>query len=123
MRTVTGSKWFTKEVKDAMRKRDDSYKKAVRIKASQDFEEYKNKRNKVVATVRKIKKQYYRKEIQSANDDSKKIWMRLKELLGRQKTTSSMIIINVVVLQNHTEIADKLNRYLINSIEEILNTL
>lgn len=82
--------------------------------------EYKNSRNKFVKILRQHKKQYYSDKIDKCEEDQQKTWKVLKEILNiKQKKINFIIDTNGEKIDDHEKMANKINSYILESIETL----
>ena len=109
-RKQTGVPWINDEYIQLARQRDYFHKKSYKTNEPQYWEKFKHFRNKANNLNRRLKKQFYQKELEKSGNDVGQNWRILKNLLPSKKNISEMKII-----QNDEFITDK------NTIAEILN--
>ena len=74
--------WVSEQTKEIIQQRNFSQKKASESKCQNDWNEYRKIRNQVNSRVRKEKKLWQEKKIQSFGRDSSSIWKNIKNWLG-----------------------------------------
>ena len=109
------SPWMTKDILTSIRTRDRLKAKAKKTKSTHDWESYKKARNDVTFAVRKAKRDFITKKINSTKDSSKEIWKSLKYLTPNKKNSSP---INNVTIDNvptrGKELANAFNDFFVN---------
>ena len=97
--------WITKEIKLAMKYRDD-------LKAAKDFNQYKKQRNYVKNLIKKAKKTYFQDMI-NKNTDISEVWRAINILSGHSKSKDINTNITLDQFNNHfLSIADSLTKTL-----------
>ena len=116
--------WFNKNIYDAKFQRDNMYQRFCLTNDIQDWNEYKRLRNICLDTIRREKKGYYEREIDKNKGDSKKMWKTLQNLVSFKVTNGvSEIIFEDKKETDPTIIAERLNEYYIQSIEDISKSI
>ena len=82
--------WFSKEIQNLIYERNHSHKLFIQSKDTSDFLKYKKLRNLVTLTIRREKKAYYTKQINSNDSNTTGMWNVLKHLL-QSRTDNSPI--------------------------------
>lgn len=118
--------WISNLIINTMKQRDKAFKVAKISKQINDMDNYKKLRNKVVCMIREGKKNHYEHYIDNNKKDPKKMWITLKQLIGDKRKNRSEIneiqFADEVVIDNKL-IANKMNKYFINSIETIVDEI
>ena len=84
------SPWITQEIKHKMHLRDQLKRTAIKTKNPEDWINYKRQKNLVNKEVKRVKKTFYRNEIEWNRGDFKGTWRVLNSLMNR-KSNSTMI--------------------------------
>ncbi|KMQ86555.1 rna-directed dna polymerase from mobile element jockey-like protein [Lasius niger] len=119
-------KWYTDEVKEITKARDEAYKRAVQSNREEDWEQYRLYRNQGVAMIRNKKKAYYEVMIDSNKNNPSEMWKTLKEVINGKRIQNDKydeIIFDETegkVSYNREEIANRFNEYYITSIKDIV---
>lgn len=118
------NKWITEDILRVMRERDNAYE-AARIENSNDnWNVYKEKRNKVTSMIRKQKQNYYEQKIDNCKNDSKLMWKTLKQITKeKNQSTPKYIKFNNEEIYNESDIAENFNVYFIESISDIIQNI
>ena len=99
-----------------MHLRDQLKRTAIKTKNPEDWNNYKRQKNLVNKEVKRVKKTFYRNEIERNRGDFKGTW-RVRNSLMNRKSNSTMIneirISSSESLTNPKDIADSLNKYFI----------
>ena len=82
---------------------------------------YKKQRNFCVNLLKKQKKNYYNHLDIKVFEDNKKFWKRIKPLFSEKNNLSKNITLveNGITISNKTEVAEKLNNYFIEAVENL----
>lgn len=116
--------WFSNDILCAIKVRDNSYKKYILTRNQNDWNMYKENRNRVVSIIRKGKQDYYLKTIDRCRSEPQLMWKTLKRLLtGKNGESYNEINFNGVKIKDRQSIANHFNNYFVNSIHEIVNSI
>lgn len=119
-----GKKWITEEIIQAMKERDNKYAAARITCSDEDWNTFKEKRNKVTSMIRKQKQNYYERKIDSCKSDAKLMWKTLKQINEtRTSNISKFIKFDADEIYDELEIAEKFNHYFIESISDIIQNI
>lgn len=125
IKTKWGNKmWWNDEINNEIRERDILYKKAMRTKADQDWESFKQKRNRVVAFIRTTKVNYYNEKVDEIKNNPKEMWKTLKTMLNNKisKGTKNEILFDGKLVTG-SKISDFFNGFFLNSISDIVDNI
>lgn len=119
------NRWYDNEVKMLSNERDKNYKRFQYTKMKGDWIEYTTTRNKLTNLLRKKKRLYYEEMIDRNKMDSKKMWKTLKEVV---KDKPKSVIPKTIQfpdgsITNDEEKARKFNKYYVESIREIIDSI
>lgn len=120
------SRWFNSRIKNLISMRDDSYRVLKKKKnCNVEWEKYRRLRNTVVNEIRKMKREYFKKLIDSEKGNLKKLWKKMKSILGNksQEEKKLEIVFNNELIKKNTLIADKFNNYFVRCVEDIVNEI
>lgn len=122
--TKVECRWFNEELKRIKNEKINAYNKAKITNNIDDWEEYKIIRNQYVDDLRKAENDFYSKTISDNRGDQKKMWKTLKEIMGKSKKSD----INAIesgndIITDKKEIAEKFNKYFVESIIEINDSI
>lgn len=120
-RIKTNKKWFNHDIKKAQMERDNAYKKFQFTKLEEDWEEYKRKRNKTTCIIRKAIRNYYKRSIEDAKGDSRRMWKTVKGLVHRKGSDNT--IKNVELQNNSDTVEQNFNNFYSHSLAEIANSI
>lgn len=118
--------WIDTAAKTAIKKRDQLFFKARESNLYSDLQDYKKQRNTVVNLIKKNKREYYDKDIDNKKHEPKKMWKSLKKLIGGKKselTEMKEIDLYGVILNENKEIANSLNKFFINNVNNIVDNI
>lgn len=119
---INGSnRWFDSTLARMKLERDISYRRASFYGDNCHWLEYKMKRNTYKNALVKSKDTYIKQQIESKSGDQKGMWKVIKDLLLARDNSNSFTKLNInnEMITNSEEIAERLNRYFVQSIEEI----
>ncbi|XP_014299011.1 uncharacterized protein LOC106693924 [Microplitis demolitor] len=117
--------WFNKQIEKKIRQKDAMYIKAKREKCDSKWCEYRKLRNETIAELRITKQNYYEEQIVKHKQEPKRMWKKLKEIVGHKRISEGPkeIIFDEVSYTDEKIIADKFNNYFIESIDKIVEEL
>ncbi|OON91327.1 MAG: hypothetical protein ATN33_01430 [Epulopiscium sp. Nele67-Bin001] len=117
--------WLNNEIIKLMKNRDNALKQSLRTRTISDRHIFTSLRNKVLRMTRKSKAEFYIETIKRANGNGKLIWNNLNKLLKREKSNYSVLQLQVndEITDNLDIIVNHLNRYFIESVEELTKHL
>ena len=106
---------INREIKKLISDRNKLKRKAMLTKLGIDWDHYKMPRNKVNVALRRAKSAYYRSKIASQNDNPKRAWKTINNLLGRScnDTVINELKINNDSITSPEEMADAFNEYFV----------
>ena len=78
--------WITKGLKQLSKTKEVLYRKFIKNPSQKNERDYKIYRNKLNHLIRIVKKNYYSKRLDQAENDIKSTWNTINELLGRKKS-------------------------------------
>lgn len=100
-----------------LKERDDLYQRAVIVKDTSTWEQFKKKRSAVVGQTRIEKEIYFIGVIDENKNNPKELWKNLKTLLPDE------ILFDDLTLDNDLNIANRFNEFFIDSISELVRSL
>lgn len=123
VKTITVSKtpWLTQNIRIAQQERDNAYKRFKLTRSEEDWNDYKQKRNRMVTAIRREKTVFYEENIDRCKGNSKKMWRTLKDLVGSRKNDE--LIFDVSFQGNAEDLEEKFNHFYASSIREIAETI
>lgn len=117
-------KWITPLIREMMCDRDAAYKRAVVSRSEHTWNEYKRKRNNYVNKIRIEKEKYFAETIDLNRHKPEELWKNLKTLLpGRKPVIQSKIIFDTKKVTHEIEIANNFNKYFVDSIDSIIQSI
>jgi hypothetical protein len=82
--------WFSEHIINLIYDRDYAHKNAKCSHKLEDWNHYKQLRNKVTSEIRKEKSKFYSHKIDDNRNNPKKMWAALKPLLSKSKSTANV---------------------------------
>ena len=117
------SPWFSADVKNLIKVKNKLYRKYVRKPISYG-REYRNVRNQLNNLIKYKKKLYYKNLLLKYNNNARKYWSVLNDLLCRKKNAScKKLEINGVIIENKSDIANEFKNYFSAVTNDIVNEL
>ncbi|XP_067619860.1 repetitive organellar protein-like [Eurosta solidaginis] len=116
------NKWYDRELAQMNKCKYNNYKLAIQ---TGDWNEYKNI-NRIYKKLVKIKKvKYMENKVEMNENNAREMWKHLKQAvcLTRDNEGIKKAIIDGMMVENETELANGLNRFFINSVIEINNII
>ena len=118
--------FITTDIKENIKTRNALYK--IYIDNPNEFNErnWKNKRNEVVKILRKAETDYYASFIKKHNDNSKQLWKKFGNVLGKSKTKQSSIEklkINNHYITDQKEVTREFNKYFCSVGEKLASKI
>ena len=106
--------WITKAIQISIRKKNSIYKKYIKTKLHKYFLKFKYYRNKLNHLIKISKKQYYNNYFSAINNDNKKLWSGIKQIMGnnnRNKMAPSKLINDDQEIIDKRSIANAFNSF------------
>ena len=105
--------WLTSEYHKLRKTRDKLKKFAVKSKSTYLFSSYKHVRNKVNALNRKLKNEYYTKQINENLGNTKQTWKIVNEIVNKTSKTTKIESIKIEneVISDNSKIPNLMNSY------------
>ncbi|XP_011859006.1 PREDICTED: uncharacterized protein LOC105556519, partial [Vollenhovia emeryi] len=118
-----GKQWFSQDIYQMVKQRDRAYRVARDSKNNEDWELFRQLRNKTVDICRKAKRDYLEEKLDRSKKDPKQMWEVLKEMLKGKVTNKQYEEIQCRnrVIRNVEEMADMFNYYFVDSINQLIN--
>ena len=113
--------WIDSSIRQLMKKRDLALKESLKSHTGTAVALYKGLRNQVTKELRKAKSAYYINVITEAKGNSSLIWKQINSLIKPQitKNTVKELKINNQTISESRQIAQALNDYFVESVEEM----
>ena len=113
--------WIDSSIRQLMKKRDLALKESLKSHTGTAVALYKGLRNQVTKELRKAKSAYYITVITEAKGNSSLIWKQINSLIKPQitKNTVKELKINNQTISESRQIAQALNDYFVESVEEM----
>lgn len=117
-------KWYTAELRSMQFNRDRCFKIAKLTRQETDWNVYKTKRNEYSKIIRLRKNAYIENQIDQHQKNSKQLWRILKGIVNNdsQKTYNCVTFQNREY-ENSLEITEEFNKFFINSVKEINDSI
>ncbi|KMR04821.1 hypothetical protein RF55_420 [Lasius niger] len=118
-----GKCWYCEDIKLLIKQRDEAYKVARISKTEEDWEVFRQLRNKTVDICRKAKRGYLEEQLDKNKKDPKSMWSVLKELMKGKRSDKEYKEVQLEnrIIYKVEEMADIFNCYFVNSIR-LLNS-
>lgn len=116
-------RWYTLELKNLQKMRDEAYKRASMSWEEADWLQYKVLRNEYTCSIKITKAEYTQRKIEQNRGNSKQLWKTLKSLWKSKEKASSQISFDGEVIDNEDLICDKFNSYFIDSVQQINDSI
>jgi len=116
---IQGKQWFSDEIRQLIKQRDETYKLARTGKSEQTWKLYRQLRNGVVDECRKAKRVYLESKLDKNKKNPKRMWGSLKELLNGNKYNNNIyreIQYGTLLYNNIYEMANIFNKYFVDSL-------
>lgn len=115
------AQWFNEAIFRSMRQRDKAYKQARNTKTEEDWELFRNLRNRTVNVCRKAKKEYLENKLDRNRNEPKQMWKVLKEMLNGSKGSTEYreLRYSGKVISNTEHMADIFNNYFVDSVVQL----
>ena len=95
--------WLTKALLKSIKRKNDLYKKYLRVPSMVNASLYKTYKNKLNHTLRLAKRLYYEKKLQDVKSNTHATWKILNEVVNRKKSKPQ---VNTVFRSDNLEISD-----------------
>lgn len=122
--------WYDNEIRNKTKERNRAYK-IFKINSSQDkWQNYKKLRNEVVNMIKEKEQQFYHNEIDRHKNNPHLMWKTLKKLINPKNFNIDFnmgiqfeVNDQITLVRNQLDIAEYFNKYFINSITEIVDSI
>lgn len=118
--------WFTDEITELSKNRDDLFKTGKRQKNQSLLNEARYLRNSLKRDINTLKNEYYVRLMADNQNDINKFWITLKEILYKNSNNSDISAIkdpSTNLLLNPTDSAGILNHYFVNIADVLVSKL
>ena len=119
--------WFSKDMLKLRQKKDKLRAKFLKNRTETNEQNFKTFRNQYYMKVKNIKKDYYHNKIKNADNNSKKIWQTINEILGRKvKTTDDSISLrneNNDIISEPNAVASMFNNFYIEFAPDLASKI
>ena len=108
--------WLTNALITSIKRKNKLYTVYLQHKTTQSLTYYKRYRNRLTNLIKIAKKSYYREKLQQSQNQLKKSWEILKEIIGSNitQTNKSEFTINGTTITDDNEIANEFNHFFVN---------
>ena len=115
--------WMTKEILRSMKTRDKLLKKARNSNLPEDWSRFTQAKRQSTNVLSKTKRRFFREKIDENKGNPKGVWKALKSLSGTSKRGVRINEISTEnkVVSDESVIANELNKYFVNILEQIGN--
>ena len=115
--------WMTQEILHSMKTRGQLLKKARNSNSPENWSQFTHAKGQTTNVLRKTKRSFFREKIDENKGNPKGVWKALKSLSG---TSKPRVRINEIttedeVVSDESVIANELNEYFVNILEQIGN--
>ena len=118
--------WITKGILKSISIKNKHYKKFLNTKKPIWYQKYKYYRDLINHLIRKSKKSYYASYFEKFQNNPRKLWCGVKEIINTQKSERNNGIslnINGKVKSNNKTVADSFNQYFTTVAQKLIETL
>ena len=115
--------WMTKKILRSMKTRDKLLKKARNSNLPEDWSRFTQAKRQSTNVLSKTKRRFFREKIDENKGNPKGVWKALKSLSGTSKRGVRINEISTEnkVVSDESVIANELNKYFVNILEQIGN--
>ena len=118
--------FITNGIKESIKSRNALFKKYLDDPSEINKQNWKNKRNRVVQILRKAESDYYASFIKNNSDNSKQLWKRFGNVLGKSKSNQSPIdklLIDDKLITDQKTITSEFNKYFCSVGEKLASKI
>ena len=112
------SPWITRGLIKSSKRKQKLYEKFLKRKSSRNEENYKNYKRLFESIKQKSKSNYFKERLYKYQNNVKKTWDVIKEVIGSTKSNThalpKKLIVNNVEIFEKNEIAEHFNKYFVN---------
>ena len=112
------SPWITSGIAKSSKRKQKLYEKYLKRKTLRNEENYKNYKRLFESIKQKSKTKYYSERLSKYQNNVKKTWDVIKEVIGNTKSSSNILpnrlIVNNVEVSDRKQIAEHFNKYFVN---------
>lgn len=117
--TKNENKWYDKKLLKMKKSKIETYKIAKQTNDSDTWIKYKTIRNRYSKMIKMASNNYTKQSIKECKGDSKAMWRKIKELTKEKQSEVHSIEIKGIEISDKNQVAEKLNDYFIESIQEL----
>ena len=119
-RNHNNNPWMTHLIAQAIKVREDAYKKWRRTKNDDDYEDYRQQRRAVNSAIKSAKSAHSANQFDKAEGNSKKTWKVINELRGKTKTQpSSKFIVDDTETSCKSTISEKFSEFFLSIAKQL----
>lgn len=115
--------WYTPSLHRQRIETGEAYKKAYYSYDPMDWIEYNRVSKLYTFNIKKAKNDYYHDQLFNAGNDQRKVWKILKDIIKGVEDSNDSIDFNGEVKRNESEIAESFNKFFIESIIELNDSI
>lgn len=115
--------WYNGDLNNQRILRDETYKKAQYTNNLLDWLEYDQVSKSYSLNIKCAKNTYYHDKLFNAGNDQKKVWKILKSIINGVNESIENVDFNGELKNNKQEIADSFNKFFIESIKELNDSI
>ena len=118
--------WITKGILKSISIKNKHYKKFLKTKKSIWYQKYKYYRDLINHLIRKSKKSYYASYFDKSQNNSKKLWCGVKEIINTQpnkRNNGISLNINGKVESDNKTVANSFNKYFTTVAQKLIDKL
>ena len=121
VKNETQPKWFTSELLELIKSRDEKLKNAKLSNTEKDWIDLKRAKNKVTAAIRSAKKNYFHLSFEENRNNPKKLWSTIRNLTGKNTAAYGPTFLeeNGKKIRDRVEIAEIFNNYFSNLVKSL----
>ena len=108
--------WITDDFLSAIRERDFLLKKATKFNRTEDWNDFRKKRNNVNKLKNNLKRTYYNRTLRESKNNPRELWKKIRELIPDQASTKITELNDEVgsIINENKGIANHLNSFFVN---------
>jgi hypothetical protein len=116
-------KWYTNELYELKKKKSQCFTEYSRSNSETDYDLFIEASNNYKKELRNAEQKYIQKQLEENRNDPTKLWKILKNLYKDENDLIERINFNGKIITNHEEIANTLNKFFIDSIQELVDNV
>ena len=118
--------WITQGILKSIRTKTNCYKKFMRTKNTDYYDQYKTCRDRLNSVIKSSKKNYYKEYFLKHQNKSKCTWKGVNQIINNKNKSHQQnisLVENGNVITNEKEVANTFNRYFINVADDLTKKL